>query len=647
TDGGLPHDWVIKPTSNGWTAIPQPTEREGTRNKLIYSSFGAMPILIIQNRVRDAEEQVSNAHSRPVSKDGRLDQMQREIQDLRNPQGLTMELITPAVSTVPQPSSHTCGSPSSYGSSIASTSTSAYLYNLSSIDVPSVPQSNVSAFFSPSLEGIQLDSRKLKDCFSLYFKHYHPILNILEPEYELQDYFTYSPLLFWTIIVTGSRRYSLDPTVLELLAPKVANLAALAMTRISKYLPTISALLILCAWPLPMENASDDPSSVYAGAILQLALQNGLHMRSKRQDFAQNQLIKETLNQEKFMIRLWGWCKVICHCTNIFSGLPPQIFEDAFSIEPHRAEIFESLDPSVFWMQRLESTLCNSLSTLMQNKYERQDTKTSSLFPSMINHFDEEIVLLQRQSKDHLADMWFSSGRLHLGAFHFFCCQSSSKLTRLIELYHIACAFVDHIVTRDQQSDYALYLSEQYYRTLTLAAATILRLCRSMGLSSKLDLLLGEQSYFAAIQILKKRALKNNDLNARMAAMLLQLWQSKRVFLQEDGSIDSLCVKIRSRGGMGVVYDCLWYWRHEFLGQQNPYATGTPHNTNTSNLKASISPLVENQSNLQDTTIQQPDLEGNLFPDLYDDAFYSEWNWSTNDYLFGDLPRDLGTNEFM
>lgn len=76
---------------------------------------------------------------------------------------------------------------------------------------------------------------------------------------------------------------------------------------------------------------------------------------------------------------------------------------------------------------------------------------------------------------------------------------------------------------------------------------TILRIHRSAELSPKVDLLLGERSYFAAIQILKKRVLKNNDLNARTAAMFSQLWQSKRIF-QEDGSTDSLNVRIRSRG---------------------------------------------------------------------------------------------------
>jgi hypothetical protein len=107
---------------------------------------------------------------------------------------------------------------------------------------------------------------------------------------------------------------------------------------------------------------------------------------------------------------------------------------------------------------------------------------------------------------------------------------------------------VDNITTRDRQNDYALYLSEQYYRTLTLAAAIILRICRSRELSTRVDKLHGEQAYFAAIQILKKRVLRNNDLNARMAVILSQSWQSKQVFQREDGSTSSLCVQIRTRG---------------------------------------------------------------------------------------------------
>jgi hypothetical protein len=144
-----------------------------------------------------------------------------------------------------------------------------------------------------------------------YFKHYHPILPILDPWRGCGDYYKNSCMLYWTIIVTGARRYHLDPTLLEVLAPKVAAMAAMAMTRPSEYTATISGLLILCAWPLPIENSAEDPSAVYSGIVLQLCLQNGLHMRSKRQDFSQSPLVTDA-NEEIFRERLWAWCKVVC-----------------------------------------------------------------------------------------------------------------------------------------------------------------------------------------------------------------------------------------------------------------------------------------------------------------------------------------------
>jgi hypothetical protein len=53
-------------------------------------------------------------------------------------------------------------------------------------------------------------------------------------------------------------------------------------------------------------------------------------------------------------------------------------------------------------MQRLESMVSNSLNTLMQNKYERQDGEKSNLFLSLISFFDGEILTIKRQSQGHL-----------------------------------------------------------------------------------------------------------------------------------------------------------------------------------------------------------------------------------------------------
>jgi transcriptional regulatory protein LEU3 len=91
------------------------------------------------------------------------------------------------------------------------------------------------------------------------------------------------------------------------------------------------------------------------------------------------------------------------------------------------------------------------------------------------------------------------------------------------------------------------------YRTLTLAACTILRIYRS-DLRLRTDLSLGERCYFAAIHILRKRSLQNNDVSSRSAAMLTQLWQSKQIFRRADGTGSSLRVRIRSRGVSFVPY---------------------------------------------------------------------------------------------
>jgi hypothetical protein len=144
-----------------------------------------------------------------------------------------------------------------------------------------------------------------------FFKHYHPILPILDPQLSSSNYYKSSRVLYWTVIITGSRRYDLDPTLLEVLAPKVSAMATMAISRPSEHLATISALLILCAWPVPIENSAEDPSCTYSGIILQLCLQNGLHMRSKRQDFVQSVLMTDS-QAEIFRERLWAWCKVVC-----------------------------------------------------------------------------------------------------------------------------------------------------------------------------------------------------------------------------------------------------------------------------------------------------------------------------------------------
>jgi hypothetical protein len=109
-----------------------------------------------------------------------------------------------------------------------------------------------------------------------------------------------------------------------------------------------------------------------------------------------------------------------------------------------------------------------------------------------------------------------------------------------------------------------------------LAAFIILRISRSC-LASRVDLRAGEKAYFATILDFREASLENDDLCARGAMVLGQLWSSTRVFRQPDGVVDGLVLRVRSRLSMGIVHECFWWWREEFQGKAHPYkAQSTP-----------------------------------------------------------------------
>jgi transcriptional regulatory protein LEU3 len=145
-----------------------------------------------------------------------------------------------------------------------------------------------------------------------FFKHYHPMLPILDPSWDPDSFYKMSPFVFWCLLVTGSRRYELDPTILTRVSPSVKQLALKAQSQVTSYFATICGLLILCTWPLPMNTTWEDPSPMYSGAAMQLALQHGLHMCAKQHASARP-TTSRNIHQEAFLARVWAYLEFVCH----------------------------------------------------------------------------------------------------------------------------------------------------------------------------------------------------------------------------------------------------------------------------------------------------------------------------------------------
>ena len=144
------------------------------------------------------------------------------------------------------------------------------------------------------------------------------------------------------------------------------------------------------------------------------------------------------------------------------------------------------------------------------------------------------------------------AARLHVVSFHLLDQSVSTPAARVIDCFEVACSFVDVLQARDNIDDYVLYSSHLIYRTIVIAACILLRVLRSK-LCEVVDVPATEQRYFSVVNLLKRRSLVNNDLDAKNAAILVMLWHSKTALRKADGSYDGLRVRTQTRG---VSVDC-------------------------------------------------------------------------------------------
>ncbi|KAF2181907.1 hypothetical protein K469DRAFT_729050 [Zopfia rhizophila CBS 207.26] len=398
-----------------------------------------------------------------------------------------------------------------------------------------------------ALDGYVIDSKRIEDCYTLFFTQYHSLLPILDPSLTPNDYYDLSPFLLWSIIVTGSRRYAEDQTILDKLSQLITPLAFSSMALRSTPIPVIQGLLILCTWRLPTNSMYKDMTYVLCGVGVHLATQIGLHVTGVGQDFARIVLEKDQ-EQAIFRAKLWMYCVIVSIRSSCAEGIPPLIVADSFfdGDEREREEMLTYLPPQLQFLHKIHVILLRAMTAMV-----RTDLKSincdASVLRSLISIFDSQLVSLGPSSQSELADL--------------------ESLTRL---YSLCISTIQTANLLTQTTNFSAACPSFIDRTLTLAGFAILKISRS-PLAQHLDLGAGEQAYFAVIQSSKNMSLQNNDLGARTAAIMTQLWGSSKVFRRKDGKVESLGLRLRTRLSMSVSFDMFWYWREEFGNMSNPY----------------------------------------------------------------------------
>jgi transcriptional regulatory protein LEU3 len=129
-----------------------------------------------------------------------------------------------------------------------------------------------------SIDALDLSPGVIDKCFELFFTIYHPLLPVVDPTITPNGLYHKSPTLFWVVVSIGSRKHPVFPNLICALSPRISSIVLSSLSSHISPLESIKAILLLLEWPFPATSYRRDPSFMLAGALVQLALQYGLHV---------------------------------------------------------------------------------------------------------------------------------------------------------------------------------------------------------------------------------------------------------------------------------------------------------------------------------------------------------------------------------
>lgn len=154
-----------------------------------------------------------------------------------------------------------------------------------------------------------------------YFEHFHPYFPIVRTR-DPDTCYKAGPILFWVVIVTACRRYARDDTVFPFLVEALQSeiWASVAVPPLS--LPTVNALLLLCAWPLTGVRFLTDPSNIYSSVAMNACFVLGLHTGQGGHPEHTYPAYRLAVTDEE-AVYTWSGYNIISQRVCSYSGFPP------------------------------------------------------------------------------------------------------------------------------------------------------------------------------------------------------------------------------------------------------------------------------------------------------------------------------------
>ncbi|KAI9706882.1 MAG: hypothetical protein M1820_004661 [Bogoriella megaspora] len=434
---------------------------------------------------------------------------------------------------------------------------------------------------SRTIDGLEIAPGIIDDCFELYFKEYHFMLPIIAPSVTPNTFYQYAPFLFWVVVSIGSRRYSRQPTLTQALTVPVTQLALQSTLNRSKPINRLKGLLLLLNWPFPSGSFYSDPSFLFGGILLHLAMQCGLHAPNPSQDFSKA-YFKLPEQEPLRNAEMWAYVVTTYQRTCSGSGQPTLVSFEIYNEQEHFKTLLEKLPATLRIQTQISNIITRAHKRLLDLGLFSMTTQQERTMDALLQGFNTELDSLENLASsgidqprsanagtdiylvwDHL---YVAIARQDIAIMHFYKSAATLDVQSCVLIFNAISNVLERI--RDLDRDYNLHriCTRSLSTVASLSLASMARVLKG-PFAGYLDQIGGYNLYEAGIRFLRSSSVQKGDYRERSAACAEKIWKSKKVFRNPDGSIN-ITLRVRNRLSSGPLHDVVRCWKEEVFDHE-------------------------------------------------------------------------------
>ncbi|KAI1354810.1 hypothetical protein F5Y01DRAFT_272766 [Xylaria sp. FL0043] len=247
-----------------------------------------------------------------------------------------------------------------------------------------------------SIGNVTIPSNTIIELIQHFGYQYHPHAHFIQPIESLADFYTASPLLFWTIVLLASHCHIEHSGLYEkLLLPHEKLLRPFSNTAIQS-IHEIHALLLLCLWPIPRRLEASNPTWNYIGLAVNACMRLDLNKAATGDPLeSRSNTPEHDQRPEKISIQTrrltWLACLAISTQEATFLGFLPPLSSRPYLKQSRKAvdEMKDHLLPNFKPKFAIYEIICNYSLVL-----EEIDGSSAQL--SLVETFDRSLDMIRQ-----------------------------------------------------------------------------------------------------------------------------------------------------------------------------------------------------------------------------------------------------------